>query len=72
MGKFRIPITVQPNSGRQEFTKTTEGEYKLFLKKSPEDRKANLELVKFFKKKLKWNVKIIRGFTSKRKLIEVN
>ena len=68
---MRLNIKVQPNSGRQEVQKISEDEYKVFLKKSPEDNKANIELVKFLKKHYKKEVKIIKGFTSKRKVVEI-
>ncbi|MEA3248302.1 MAG: DUF167 domain-containing protein [Nanoarchaeota archaeon] len=68
---MRINIKVQPNSGRQVIQKISEEEYKVFLKKSPEDNKANKELIKLLKKHFKKEIKIIKGFTSKRKTIEV-
>ena len=68
---MRLKIKTQPNSGRQEIQKVSDDEYKIFLKKSPEDNKANVELIEFLKKHYKKEVKIIKGFTSKRKLIEV-
>lgn len=68
---MRINIKVQPNSGRQEIQQISEKEYKVFLKKSPEDNKANLELIKLLKKYFKKETNIIRGFTSKRKVVEI-
>ena len=68
---MRIEVKVQPNSGREKIIKISEGNYKLFLKKTTIDRKANEEIIRFFKKKLGWNAKIIKGFASKNKLIEV-
>lgn len=37
----------------------------------PEDNKANIELVKFFTRLLKKNVRIIRGAASKKKIIHI-
>ena len=68
---MKLKIKVQPNSGRQEIIQLSEDEYKVFLKKSPEDNKANLELIKLLKKHFKSDVKIIKGHTSKNKIIEV-
>jgi len=48
-----------------------DGSYKVFLKKQAEDGKANEELIKFLKKHFGAEVKIIKGFNSKKKLIEV-
>jgi uncharacterized protein (TIGR00251 family) len=68
---MKIKIKAQPNSGRQEIVKITEDEYKVFLKKAPEDGKANIELEKILKKYFGKNVKVIKGFTSKNKVVEV-
>ena len=45
--------------------------YKIAVKAPAEDNKANLELMKFLKKQLKKPVKIIKGFKSKEKIIEI-
>ena len=60
-----------PNSGRQEIIKVSEDEYKVFLKKSPEDNKANQELEKLLTKYFGKSAIIKRGFTSKNKVIEI-
>ena len=44
---------------------------KLYLTAVPEDSKANLQLIKFFKKEFKLNVKIISGLKSRIKVIEI-
>lgn len=67
---MRINVKVLPNSGRQEIIKINDTEYKVFLKKSPENNKANEELTKVLGKYLEGNIKIIKGKTSKKKLIE--
>ncbi|MDH3353000.1 MAG: DUF167 domain-containing protein [Nanoarchaeota archaeon] len=69
---MKLQIKVQPNSGRQEIQTDIDGKIsKVFLKKQPEDNKANKELVKFLKKHFGKEVRIIKGFTSKTKTIEV-
>jgi len=68
---MRLNIKVQPSSGRQEIKKISQNEYKVFLKKSPEDNKANKELTKLLKKYFKKDIKIIKGFTSKQKVVEI-
>ncbi len=68
---MRLNVRVQPSSGRQEIKKISESEYKIFLKKTPEDNKANKELEKLLKKHFKKEAKIIRGFTSKNKVVEI-
>ncbi len=42
------------------------------LKSSPIEGKANIELIKNFKKYLKCNVKIVKGLTSKKKIINAD
>ncbi|MCK5449462.1 DUF167 domain-containing protein [Candidatus Pacearchaeota archaeon] len=68
---MKLNIKVQPNSGRQEIQKISEDEYKVFLKKSPEENKANKELINLLKKHYKKEINIVKGFTSKRKVIEI-
>ena len=69
---MKLNIKVQPNSKKQEIQSSIDGKIaKVFLKKPAKNNKANEELVKFLSKYFKTKVKIIKGFTSKRKLIEV-
>ena len=69
---MRLNIKVQPNSKKQEIQTDIEGKIsKVFLKKPAKENRANNELVKFLSGYFKNKVKIIKGFTSKRKLIEV-
>lgn len=67
---MKIKIRVNPNSGRQEIIKVSQAEYKVFLKKSPEDNKANKELEKLLTKYFGTSATIKRGFTSKNKVVE--
>ena len=68
---MKLNIKVQTNSGRQEIQKLDDYNYKIFLKKAPEDNKANQELIKLLKKNLKKEAKIVKGFTSKNKVVEI-
>jgi len=69
---MKLSIKVQPNSRRQEIQQSIDGKIsKVFLKKPAEDGKANKELEKFLSKHFKKPVKIIQGFTSKNKVIEI-
>jgi uncharacterized protein (TIGR00251 family) len=45
--------------------------YRMNVHAQPEKGKANLEIIKFFKKNLKKQVKIISGITSKQKLLKI-
>jgi uncharacterized protein (TIGR00251 family) len=66
-----IKIKVKPQSGRQEIKKISENEYLVYLKKPPEDNRANLELIGLLKKYFSRNINIIKGLKSKNKLIRV-
>jgi uncharacterized protein (TIGR00251 family) len=63
-------IKVKPNSSRSEIH-IEEDMIIVFLKSIPQDDKANLELVKLFKKNLKLKIEIISGLKSKNKKIKI-
>ncbi len=64
-----ISVTVKPGAKEDKIVK--EGsEYKVWLKAKPVDGKANLALVKLFKKELGMRVRVKQGSTSKRKILE--
>jgi len=69
-----IKVKVKPNSGKQEIIKINNDEYIVSLKSSPENNKSNIELLKLLSKKFKvsfGNIKIIKGKTSRNKIIEI-
>jgi len=66
-----ININVKPNSRKAEIEKIDDGNYIIKLKSSPENNKANLELIKILKKYFEKEVKIKSGFTSRKKVVEV-
>ena len=68
---MRLHVKVKPNSGKQEVIKISDIEYQVNLKSSPEDNKANIELLKFLKKHFKKQPKIITGKTSKNKIVDL-
>lgn len=69
---MQFKIKVQPNSSRQEIIFDLEGNpTKVYLTKPAIDGKANSQLEKFLSKQLKTPVKIIKGHTSKNKIIEI-
>lgn len=67
---MKICVKVKPHSGKQE-VREKDGILEVSLKSLPEDGKANEELIKVLRKHFKRNVKIKSGFTSRRKIIEV-
>ncbi len=69
---MRLQIRVQPNSSRQEIQTSIDGKIsKVFLKKPAKENKANIELEKVLSRHFRSEVKIIKGHTSKIKIVEV-
>jgi len=64
-----IALTVKTNAPKSQVLSV--GPLKIALKAQPENGKANIELIKFWKKHFKQNIKIISGFTSKKKLVKI-
>jgi uncharacterized protein (TIGR00251 family) len=68
MGK-RIKVKVMPNSAVDE---VTEGEITIVKVRAPAEKgKANVAVMKLLSKHFGCRVKIIAGFTSRKKLVEL-
>jgi len=67
---MRIEIKVKPNSGKSEIIR--KDGYIAFLKSPPENNKANIELIQLARKKFQSEVRIVSGFTSKKKVVEID
>lgn len=69
----KLKIIVKVNSPKTEITgyDKNRNALKLNVNAIPEDNKANIEIVKFFKKLLKKQVKMLSGFKRKEKVIEI-
>ena len=65
-----IKVKVKPASKKQEIIKTDEG-YVVSVKGKAEKNKANIELLKALNKHFGKDVRIIKGFKSKNKIVEV-
>ncbi len=68
-----IHVWVKPGSASTEILSFDKEQklLKISLNARPEHGKANTELVKFLKKKLKRQVRIKSGLNSKKKLVEI-
>ena len=68
-----LQVIVKPNSPRTELIEYDKNKkaLKIALHAHPEKGEANKELIKFLKRELKRDVKIISGFTSKMKLVKI-
>ena len=67
----RIKIIVKPNSQNTEITGYDKGKgaYRVNVKAPPEKGKANKEIVRFFSKLTKKQIKIMSGLKSREKLL---
>ena len=68
---MKIHVKVKPNSVKQEIEKK-EDYYLVKLKSSPVNGKANIELIKILSKYFQKEVRIKSGFTSRKKIVEIN
>ena len=68
-----IKIKTIPNSCKSLIERISEEEYKAHIKSSPENNKANIELINLLAKELKVSAKSIRikNPSSRNKIIEV-
>lgn len=69
-----IKVIVKPRSAKTEFLgwNNKKSAYLINLKANPEHGKANLELIKFLQRKLRKKVQILKGKTSKTKILKIS
>lgn len=67
-------VIIKTNSNKTEITGYDESKkaLKMSVSSLPIEGKANIEIIKFFKKQYKINVEIKTGKTSKEKLLKIN
>jgi uncharacterized protein (TIGR00251 family) len=69
---MKVKVRVLANSSKKELIKLDGENYKVYLTCIAEDGKANKDLITFLKKEFKSKgVKILKGFRTKNKLIEI-
>lgn len=70
---MKIKIIVKTNAEKNEIQEFDEEKqaYKVLIKVPPVENKANKEIIKLFHKKYKQPVRIISGFKSKEKILEI-
>jgi uncharacterized protein (TIGR00251 family) len=69
----KINIKVIPNASKNELQKTADG-YRAYVQSPPTDGKANATLIKLLSKEFgvpKSNIEIIRGLTTREKVVVV-
>ena len=65
-----IKIKVKTNRPRTKIVSFENGIYSMDVKALPEKGKANLEIIKFFKKEYKKDIRVVSGKTSKLKVLK--
>lgn len=68
---MKISVKIHPNSSQEKIEKIDNKNYEVWIKEKPIEGKANEFLEKFLKKYFKKEVKIISGFTGRKKIVEV-
>jgi len=69
-----IKVILKPNSSKNKIKEldSKRNAYRIEIKAPAEDNKSNIQLVKFLSKALKKDVKIIRGFKNREKLLRIS
>lgn len=71
---MKISIKVLPRSSRNEIKKLADGSFKVKLTSAPVDGKANdalVELLSEYFDTAKSKIKLVKGLTSKNKVVEI-
>ncbi|MBM3228333.1 DUF167 domain-containing protein [Candidatus Pacearchaeota archaeon] len=69
---MKISIKLHPNSSQEKIKEIEKDKkYEIWIKEKPIDGKANEKLIKFLKIYFKKDIKIISGFSSRIKTVEV-
>ena len=64
-----IQVTVRTNAPETKITKQEGDQWRMDVHAQPENNKANLEIIKFLTKVCEKDVKILKGFTSRKKTV---
>ena len=66
-----IEITVKPNTKKSEILSESPNKLKIALAAPAHEGKANQELIQFLKKVKGWQTRILKGKTSKTKIVQI-
>jgi len=69
---MHIEVHVKPRAKKTAILSHKDGVYTVAITEAPEDNKANIALVKFFKKHFNTNVRIITGKNTKKKILKLD
>lgn len=65
-----VTIKARPGAPTTKITKVVDGVLHIDVAAQPEDNKANIELLKFLRHESKKEVHLVRGKTSRNKVVE--
>ncbi len=69
---MKIQIKLHPNSSQEKIREIEKDrEYEVWIKEKPIEGEANKELAKVLKKYFKKQIRIVSGFTSRKKVVEI-
>lgn len=68
---MKIKVKIHPNSSREEVVQIKPGEFEVWVKETPLENKANMALEKILKKHFNKECKIVFGFKSRKKIVEI-
>jgi len=71
MTNKKIKVKIHPNSSREQVVQLKPGEFEVWVKESPLEGEANIALEKILKKHFKKKCKIVFGFKSRKKVVEI-
>lgn len=69
--KKTIYLTVRTNAPETKITKQEGDQWKMDVHAHPEDNKANLEIIKYLTKNCGTDIKILRGLSSRKKIVQL-
>ncbi len=68
---MKLKVKIHPSSTQEKIVKISDDELEVWIREKPIDGKANSYLEKFLRKYLGKKCKVVAGFTSRIKLIEL-
>jgi len=68
---MRILIKVHSNTSQEKIEKLSNKDFNVWIKEKPIDGKANFVLERLLRKYFNAECKIVSGFSSKKKIVEV-
>jgi uncharacterized protein len=70
-GSFKIIVKANQHKNIIEKYDSDKNAFRIDICQPAEDNKANIEIIKFFKKEYGISVKIIKGLTSREKVLKI-